>query len=395
MKFSCTQKALTNAVLSALRASGSASAMPVLAGLLVQAGEPRGVTITGYDLDTAIRVVIPADIEEPGAVVIPGKALAAIVRKLDEEVEMATDGNQILIRSGDAEFTLRTMSAQEYPQLPEPDASGMTALPAGELERIIRLVTPAAAKPNADNRAYLQGVMLSLAAGQYGGALLTAVASDSFRMAVYEAKLLDVNVAGEMRAIIPATALDEVARGLAGVGSDQLILLKLSATHARFGLSEREVLTRLIDGQFPDYRQVLAMAGDRVKIRCPRERLLQALDRMTAVKPSAKSEAPKARLTWTGRPTEGKGPELLALAAQFAELGSARDAVPAEVETDMSQFAGQPVELDTACRVPYLLDAVKALDTLDVDLACGGPKSPVTITAETVEGYRYLVMPVI
>ena len=410
MKFSCSQKALANAVLSALRVAGSANVMPVLAGLLVEAGEPHGVRITGYNLDTAVRAIIPADIDEPGAVVVPGKPLAAIVRKLDEEVVVETKDNQIVLRSGEPEFTLRTMSAQEYPELPELDALGMTALPAGELEKIVRLVAPAAAKPGAETRAYLQGVLMSMDGGKNGnGVALTAVATDSFRMAVYETELAEAsmmvgpgwsniergNEIGKISVIIPATALDEVARGLAGVSREQPILVKLNTTHALFGLPGREIVTRLLDGLYPSYEQVLAMVGDRVKVKCPRERLAQALDRMTAVKPATKGETPKARLTWAGRPLEAKGPELLALAAQFAELGGARDAVPAEVETDMSQFAGQPVELNTTCKVPYLLDVVKALDTPDVVLECGAPKSPVTITAEDVEGYRYLVMPVI
>ena len=357
MRISISRPALQQAVTQAARAVSGRAAIPVLAGLLLRA-EGNGLTITGYDMDMAIEVRTPASIEEPGELVVPAKQFVGIVKSLPHsEIVMTLVENSLKIQSDRTDFSLQTMNAAEFPALPE--VGGQFAIiPHEAFGECARKVAYAASV--ADNRAVYRAVNTMVADGE-----LTMVATDTFRLAVRRAPAPDCEL---LSVLLPVGFVSEIER-LEGE-----VRLHLSGNHVQVKSGETRVISRLIEGQWPDWRQVIPSTCA-TWVTAERDALIGALQRASLM---CKDDLTAVTLKLDGG-------DLIITAAQ-AEVGEAREELTV-------QYGGDGV-LDVAVRPKYLRDALAVMSGDEVRIEYTSFKHPVKVLDESDPDWTYVVMPV-
>ena len=361
MKFRCERDTLAEAVATAQRTVASRSgALPVLQDLRLTATE-NGLELIGSDLEITNRVQVPAEVEETGVAVMP-KLLGEIVRRLEPgPVTVAVTGDEAVITAGRFSTSLRLKPAEDYPRLASTEGSGVR-LDAAMFAAALRQVVRAASKD--DLRPILTGVLLTAHAGG-----LRLVATDSYRLAVRD--LQGVSVLGEgQRVLVAAKGLAEVQR-LAGDGEIEVVLRDRDVV---FRTSRAEVTARLIEGDFPNYEQLIP-SGYPNRLTVSREALLDALDRVQIVGQSRDNAA--VRMSMSGEGLE------LTMSAQ--DVGNAQEALDAKFEG---------TELTVAFNPLFLRDGIEAVETTEVALETIDPLKPATLHPVDGGEFLYLLMPV-
>jgi DNA polymerase-3 subunit beta len=361
VKFRCERDTLAEAVATAQRTVASRSgALPVLQDLRVTADD-GGLELIGSDLEITNRVQVPADVEESGVAVMP-KLIGEIVRRLEPgPVTIAVSGDEAVITAGRFTTSLRLKPAEDYPRLAPSDGSGVR-LEAALFASALRQVVRAASKD--DLRPILTGVLLTAHAGG-----LRLVATDSYRLAVRDLKGVSMLSEGQ-RVLVAAKGLAEVQR-LAGDGEIEVVLRDRDVV---FRTSRAEVTARLIEGDFPNYEQLIP-SGYPNRLTVARESLLDALDRVQIVGQSRDNAA--VRLAMTGEGLE------LTMSAQ--DVGNAQEALDAKFEGSELTVAFNPV---------FLRDGVEAIETDEVALETIDPLKPATLHPVDGGEFLYLLMPV-
>ncbi len=361
MKFRCERDTLAEAIATAQRTVASRSgALPVLQDLRITATE-AGLELVGSDLEITNRVQVPAEVEEPGVAVVP-KLLGDIVRKLEDgRVLVEVTGDEAVITSGRFTTTLRLKPAEDYPRLAPNDGSGVT-VDAGAFAAALRQVVRAASKD--DLRPILTGVLLTA----HGGGL-RLVATDSYRLAVRDLKGVSMLADGQ-RVLVAAKGLAEVQR-LAGDGQIEVVLRERDVV---FRTSRAEVTARLIEGEFPNYEQLIPSSYPN-RLTVAREALMDALDRVQIVGQNRDNAA--VRLAMSGGGLE------LSMSAQ--DVGNAQETLDAKFEGGELTVAFNPV---------FLRDGVEAMDTDEVALETIDPLKPATLRSADGGEFLYLLMPV-
>ena len=361
MKFRCEREALADALATAGRAAtGRTGALPVLSGLRL---ELRGnqLSVTGTDLDLTIQLSIEVGGETDGGVVLPARLAADIVRSLGAgAVEVRVDGDDVSIDNGRSHFTVRPLSFDDYPKLASPVNTSVT-LPAGQFGDALRQVVRAASTDEA--RPILTGVMMTAE-----GDGLRMVATDSYRLAVRDLVGQQV-LAADQKVLVPARALKELQR-LVG-GGDELIM-RLGDRDATFEVGSTRLTTRLIEGEFPNYRQLIPPSHPNA-LTVEREPLLEAIRR---VKILAKDATP-VKLQMGG--------DTLRLTAITQDVGNASEELDA-------QYKG--TDLTVAFNPDYLMAGVEACQGDSVTLSTLDALKPAVVRGVGIEDYLYLLMPV-
>ncbi|HEC10526.1 MAG TPA: DNA polymerase III subunit beta [Acidimicrobiales bacterium] len=366
MKFRCERDVLLEALGAAGRAvAGRGGTLPVLSGLRIEA-EADHLQVTGSDLDLTIRSQVAVTVGEPGATVLPGRLAQEIVRSLSPgAIEVSVDSNEATISSGRSEFALRTMAVEEYPHLTEPSGD-QVHVPAEQLAAGLRQVVMAASSD--DSRPILTGVLLT--AHDEG---LRLVATDSYRLAVRD--IPGATVLGEgQKVLIPSRALGELLRVLGGADD---VAVRLGQRDVTFEIDPSEGLavemtTRLIEGEFPNYRQLIPSEYPN-RLTVAREELLEATRR---VKLMAREAAP-IRLSQS----EGG----LELKAVTQDVGEAREVIDAE-------YTGE--ELTVAFNPEYLIQGAEAAEGERISLETVDSLKPAVIRSLDGPEFLYLLMPV-
>lgn len=361
MKFRCERDVLADAVSTAGRAtSGRGGSLPVLAGLRFRLDGDH-LEITGSDLDLTVTAEVEVAGEADGVAVVPGRITSDIVRALEPgAVTFAIDADEATISSGRSEFSVNAIPAEEYPQISEPTADSVT-LSATSLAEGLRQVVPAAS--NDDNRLILTGVQLAAE-----GDGLRLVATDSYRLAVRDLSGESVLESGQS-VLVPSRALAEVVRAL---GDNDEVTLVLGAQDATFRLGSVRVTTRLIQGEFPNYRGLIPETHSE-SLEVDRRALVDAVRR---VKLMARETTP-VRLNMT--------PDSLELVAVTQDIGHASERL------DVS-FSGS--ELTIAFNPDYLLDGLDAAQGDEVRIETIGDNKPAVLRGSDGEDFLYLLMPV-
>jgi DNA polymerase-3 subunit beta len=361
VKFRCERDTLADAIATAQRTVASRSgALPVLQDLRVTATDD-GLELIGSDLEITNRVRVPADVEETGIAVIP-KLLGEIVRRLEPgPVTVSVTGDEAVITAGRFSTSLRLKPAEDYPRLAPPDGNGVR-VEASAFANALRQVVRAASKD--DLRPILTGVLLTT-----NGGGLRLVATDSYRLAVRD--LAGVNMLGEgQRVLVAAKGLAEVQR-LAGDGEIEVVLRERDVV---FRTSRAEVTARLIEGDFPNYEQLIP-SGYPNRLTVGREALLDALDRVQIVGQNRDNAAVRLAMS-----TEG-----LELSMSAQDVGSAQETLDAKFEGGELTAAFNPV---------FLRDGVEAMDGDEVALETIDPLKPATLRTADGGDFLYLLMPV-
>lgn len=367
MRVRIERSEFADAVTWATRTVGARVTLPALSGVLLEASDGR-LICRATDLEVSAEVAVPAQIDEPGRALLPGKLLAQLVAKLPSApVSLSGDPDRIEIRCGGATFHVRGMPVDDFPTLPEPatDAAHGVVKP----DAFVRLVSQVSRAASVDEaRPVLTGVQLEIREGS-----LTAAATDSYRLAVRHLSW-DEDVEGE--ALVPARALQEAAR--ASTDGSGAVTLVLEAGQVSFLLGDRRLTTRLIEGSFPNYRQLLPDGHDTCAT-IDRAALVEALQRV-AVVALGQANTP-VRLTFDDAS--------VALQAGNQEVGDAAESVPAELEGEGLSIAFNPA---------FLLAGLEATGTERIRIEMRDELKPAVLRPQTegddpVDTFTYLLMP--
>ena len=362
MKFRCDRDVLAEALGTAGRAvANRGGALPVLSGVRLQL-TGGDLQVTGSDLDLTISVTVGVNGEEDGVVVLPARLASDVVRSVEDGlVRFETDDEQARVTGGSAEFEIRLIPADEFPRLADPEGDAVT-LDAGAFGAALTQVTPAASSD--DSRPILTGVLLS---AEEGG--LKLVATDSYRLAVRTMSGVSVLADGQ-KVLVPSRALNELTRVLPDEGE---VTLRLGDRDAAFEIAGTKLVTRLIEGEFPNY-QGLIPAGQANVLSVGRGPLLDALRRVKLLA----REATPVRLVMK---PEGD----LELLAVTQDVGQAHDAVDASFEGS---------ELTVAFNPDYLLQGLEVCPGDELRIETLDALKPALIKAVEGTDFLYLLMPV-
>jgi DNA polymerase-3 subunit beta len=341
------------------RAVSTRGSVQVLSGILLSADD--GVlTLAATDMELSLRATLEAQVEGEGAVVIPGKPLVDLARLLPETevtLEYKPQDGTVQIVSGSYTSRLHVFNADDFPRLPAIDAQLHSIDREALLETIDRVARSASRD---ESRPVLTGILVRFEAGR-----LVMVATDSYRLSVKETQLGEA--APELEAIIPARALTELSR-LAGGGT---VELGVHENHVVFGTGEAWLTTRRIDGQFPNYKQLLPETFE-VELTLPKAELADVVRRAAVL--ALRNSPLQLRFA------EGE----LTVSAQTQDVGETRESLPIA-------YSGE--EFVIGFNAEFLRDGVESIVGDDVQVKLINPLRP-AILEDAAGDFTYLIMPI-
>jgi len=364
MKFSCEKAQLLSAVAVTSKVASAKSAVPALEGLLLEANTL--LKISGYDLKTGIRTEIPAEVTNPGAVVLNARLLGEIIRKLPDDVisvSVASD-NMATITCGPSQFNIPGTTASDYPELPSVDGKSAIAIPQNTLRRMIA-ETIFAVSDN-ESQPIHTGSLFEVA-----GKTLTIVSVDGFRLALRKEQLENAEME-DCSFVVPGSALGEVEK--IASDSEETVTLTLGSKHILFTIGDTIVISRRIEGNFLNYKQVIPETN-KVHLSVEKRAFMDAVERVSLII-NEKLKSPVRCVFSDGE---------IHFSTATA-LGRA---------TDSCKIVGDGKDLEIGFNNKYLLDALKAAPADTVNLSLGTSVSPCIIKPMDDSGrFVYLVLPV-
>ena len=378
MKLTCPQSELNTHLSVVSRAVPSRPSKPVLGNVLLKADvQAQQVTLIGFDESLGIETSFSAQVEQAGTLTLPAKLLTDIVSRLPSEdivLEEVEGETTVTLTCSSGHYQVRGMSAEDFPSLPlVEEGQAATLSPEGLLEGLQGSLF--ATSPD-ETKQVLTGVHL-IAEPE----TLEFAATDGHRLAVVQTADQKPEVTSEgtestkMDVTVPAKALRELERILQLHQTTEAIALRFDPTQVIFELGQQRVTTRLLEGQYPNYRQLIPRQFER-QMTLERKQLMAALERI-AVLADQKNNIVKL--------TVNTAQQTLALSVEAQEVGSGREVIPAQISGD---------DLDIAFNVRYLLDGLKVISSAEVQIQCNTATSPSILTPLGGVKMTYLVMPV-
>ena len=360
MKFRCDRDALSEALQTVQRGVSSRPGIPALTGVLVEAAAEGTLTLTTTDLEVSARLSIEIQITEPGTALVPARLLADTVKSLsDAPVEFEADQSQARIRCAAYEGALRLLPAEDFPTLQPPSGNRIVA-EAPRFAEAVGQVARAASRDEA--RPVLTGVLVEVS--REG---VTLVATDSYRLAVRD---LIASAAGEAKAIVPERALSEAGRAAQALEKGEIEIF-VDENQVAFKVGGLTLTSRLIEGEFPNYRQLLPEKYES-RLTVSRQQLIDAVRRVGLL---ARDTSP-VRMEFNALGVK--------LSSSSPDLGQAVEAVEARFEGEDMTAAFNPT---------YLADGLAAAAGESVRLEVRDGLKPGIVRGESDE-FTYLVMPV-
>lgn len=366
MKLKITRDNLQQGLAAVSASIPTRTTLPVLSNILIEAG-PDGVTMSGTDLDIAVSVHVPAEVESEGALTVPAKKLQELARELPEHpVRLAAKGDRLELVCGRASFRLNGMARDEFPTFPAVDFTESWKVPGMVLQELIRQTSFAVSTE--ESRPILNGVLWQLEEQR-----MRMVATNGHRLARLTVAV-DGPGSGREDLIIPPKALAQVERLFSG---DVEIEIARSENHLGFRHDGTQVFTRLIEGPYPNYEQVIPRDNDKLMM-ADKNLLSQALRRMAVV---ASDQTHRVRL--------GFSTDTLRFSVETPDLGEAHE----ELEVE---YKGEA--LDIGFNAAYLLEVLRYIPSDEVKVSFKAPEraatiEPVAPEGETAPDYLCLVMP--
>ena len=363
MKFSCEKETLLSLISTASRAVTGKSAMPLLEGLLVTTGTDS-LTLTGYDLSMGIRTTGEADVVEPGSIVLNAKLFFDIVRKLPQDVVYLETDDKLLttIKCGRAGFNLIATEADEDPALAEVSAETGLTMPQSMLKSMIAQ-TIFSVSDN-ESKPIHTGCLFELEGSQ-----LNVVAVDGYRLSVRRETVSGIS--GVMKFVVPGPSLREIERIL--TEGDDPVEIFPDRKNILFRMGSTTLITRLIDGEFLNYRAAIPTEFEHV-VTADRHDLITCIERVSLIV-SEKLKNP-VRLHFDGAYVQ---------MSCITAVGKSYDECP---------FDGHIEGLEIGFNNRYLLDALRAAGDDKVLLHLKGALNPIVMTPTEGDKYTYLVLPV-
>jgi DNA polymerase-3 subunit beta len=359
VKFRCDRDLLSEALQTVQRGVSTRPGIPALTGVLMSVAESQ-LTLATTDLEVSTEVRIDVDARDTGSVLVPARLLADMVKSLPPDaVEIDADGSQAKVSCRSFEGTLRCLPAEDFPILRDPKGTRIT-VGAVEFGEAVSQAARAASKDEA--RPVLTGVLLE--ANREG---LTLAATDSYRLAVRE---VQASGEGEATVLVPERALSEAGRAAGGEEKGEVEII-LGDSQATFRVGSLRLTSRLIDEQFPNYRQLIPEPGEN-RLEAPRQELLEAVRRVGLL---ARESSPiRLELNALG----------VRLTSSSPDLGGAVEAVEASYQGE---------ELTAAFNPNYLADGLAGITGEKVRVELRDGLKPALLRGDGDE-FTYLVMPV-
>jgi DNA polymerase-3 subunit beta len=342
-----------------LRSVSSRATLPALGGVLFEANGKQ-IRLAGTDLELAGEATIEGSVDEAGSVVLPGRVLGEIARALPSgAVRLETSGGQVKLTCGSATFNLRALPVEDFPALAAPEGAPGGSVDAPLFASAVGQVTRAASHDEA--RPVLTGTLVDATPTK-----VTLVSTDSYRLAVRE--IAWTGPAEPIRRVVPARALAEAARAADANGVE----VSLGESQASFATGGRRLTTRLIEGEFPNWGQLIPPELPNT-LRIDREQFAESVRRVGIL---AQSGAPvRVELSSDGA----------RLVAGSQDLGEASELVEGKYEGEALTIAFNPA---------YLIDGINAVEGGEVVLAVRDGLKPAVLRAPDDASFTYLVMPV-
>jgi DNA polymerase-3 subunit beta len=365
MKIALDRDAFLGQLQMVSRVASTRSAIQALSGVQLLASD-EACELRATDIDVSLRVPVQARIVRPGGVVLPARLLLDVARSLpaaEVSLELRAAEQDVELISGGATFHIRTLRSEDFPPFPDSDPESAVSIP---VESFIQTATKVAGSASRDEtRPVLTGILVS-ASGQE----LSMVATDSYRLSVKETKLAS-SLSSSFEVNVPARALQELARLGAGADDGELAINVLQ-NQVVFTLGKVVLSSRLIDGQFPNYRQLLPESFEH-ELRINASELSEVVRRVSLL---AQKNAPLRLAFDAGE---------LAVSAQTPDVGEALESLPVA-------FQGEPLEI--GFNPEFLRDGLEAVEEGDLLLKLISPLRPGLIESADGDGFRYLIMPI-
>ena len=363
MHFSCSKKDFADAVSVVQRAVSTKSSLPALEGILLKA-EKNSVALSAYDLELGMFTAVAAAADEPGEIVLNAKIFSDMVRRLPgEKIDIRSDEKLLTtITSGVSEFTIMGIPSSEFPELPALTDGTIVNLPENMLCSMIKQTLFAVSTD--DSKPVHTGTLFEIRNDE-----IRLVSVDGFRLAIRREK---IKSDAEMNVVIPGKTLSELLKMLSPE-NDGNVTMSVGKKHVLFEINGYSIITRLLEGEFLDYKSVLgtqSTAEARVKVRefsdsIDRASLLISDRLKSPVRCVFESDRIKVRCT--------------------TSIGRIYDEIPASL-------TGSQFEMGFNNR--YLMDALRAAECDEVRIVLNGPLSPMKIYPVDGENFIFLVLPV-
>jgi DNA polymerase-3 subunit beta len=359
MKFNVEKEVLLNGIQTVQNVITTKSALPILSHILIETYQDK-LKLTATDLDIGISCVLPVNVQEPGAITIPAKRFSDIIRELPgDKVNITTKKNNLVtIETENCQFKIMGLAREEFPKLPEFKDKEVIVMGQGVLKEMLTLTSFAASFD--ETRYILNGILFRINKN-----VLTLVATDGKRLAVIDRKISQ-GVDKDISLIIPIKTIHELNRNLAEEGDISIVL---GANQVLLEMGEIVVISRLIEGEFPDYKQVVPAASEN-KIKADRTQFLLAVKRAALLSTpdyqAVKFEVFKNKLV---------------VSKSTPDIGESHEEVAIE-------YSGK--EMVIGFNPTYLIDVLKNLDVDTVELELTDGEKPGVMRSS---GYVYIVLP--
>jgi DNA polymerase-3 subunit beta len=371
MKLTVSQAQLAHGLGVVSRAVSPRSTLPVLNNILIATDDGR-LRISATNLELGITCWIGAQIEEEGSITIPARIFADLISTLPgDKVSLSLNARtqSLNIHSGSSNFDIKGIDAQEFPPMPVPDLSAGVELNVADFKDMIRQVGFAASSDEA--RPVLQGVLMEINGNQ-----MSLAATDGFRIAVRNAEL-STSLSNPVKVIIPARSLGELARIATDGNESVTMVVPQERGQVIFHMKDAELVTQLIEGNFPDYRAIIPRSFKTRTIISTAE-FLKACRQAEII---ARESNYVIRMTI--QPQEG-GPGSVEFSTQSEEMGSGEVVVDANIEGP---------ELLVAFNVSYLSDVLEVIGTPNTILETNANNTPGMLSPVGDESYKHVIMP--
>jgi DNA polymerase-3 subunit beta len=372
MRAVCNTETFSKKLALVSRGVSARSTIQLLGGILLEAGD-GSVRLSATDMEISVQTSSPAEVEEEGRVVIPARIFNDIVRSLPGvqfSLEHDSTGGTVRLTAGENEYRIRAYAADDFPQLPGFDAEGAFRMSGEVLVETVEKVSRSYSRD--ETRPVLTGILIS-----FEDSRVRMVTTDSYRLSIKETELATTAFEGSKEAIIPARAMQEVSRIFSG-SEEEEVEMALGQNQALFRIGDVLFGTRLIEGNFPEYKRLLPTSFER-EISVSREDLIGTLRRVNLF---AQRQTPPVPVSLSF--SEGS----VEVIVRNGEIGEAHERLEATSED----------EFLISFNPGYLLDGVSAIDSEKVVFKFNEPLKPGLIVpgedAESEEpDFLYLIMP--
>jgi DNA polymerase III subunit beta len=350
------------------RAISTKSTMPILTGIYLEAKHDEGLHLISNDLELGIECWVKADIKEEGAIVLPGSNLTSIVRELppaDINFNANMENYEIEFKCLNSEFKLKGYPPDEFPQLPEVENAQVLGLNATKFRNLLEEVK-FSTSIDQTQPALTGGLMVITRKG------IKMVTTNTYRLA-YSSREIENEIETEIKVIIPGNTINELASLIDETDKEEEIELHISKNYVRFNYKNIVLISRLIDGEFPNYQQVIPKTSQ-TRLKVDRVELLKAVRRASYI---AREDSNIISISINK--------DTMNIYAVGSVSGDAHESLEIELEG-----SDQEVDIDAG----YLLDVLKFLKDEVIIMEAIGQINPLTIRKDGDDSFIYLIMPV-